>query len=864
MRRDTLPLRLLWNNQTHFRISPMAKSPNDYRFALVLLGFNGAVVLGHQILWTRRLTDLIGAGAFTTARVFGCFFLGLALGAAASRAVIGANRHPWRVAGCIELGIALFSLPLLMLPTWTGSIWTTLGPERLVAWQGLLIKDALSVLLICPPSFLMGITLPLVTAAVCKSGSRFAAGSVYLYAVHTIGGAAGLLLVVGVALQVLGATGSILLMMGLTIALALACFSYDWILVCRGKSAPQVFNDLTTGQGVHLPWQVYGLAFLSGAGILGLEILSLELLKLKTPVAFYPPAAVLFCVVALLALAAAVTPKLCQRLGGPTRTLGLCLAGGGVAIAAAPLVFMSTTTGHGVIIVPGMSLDGSLLRLLGVTLLSVGLPVLLAGITFPTLLCWHDGTGFKTEPWELGRLLAMNGIGGVVGAEFACRVLLPGLGVHGSFGMLGIAYCLGAAALVLAHRDRRIEVWIAPLAGVAVCVLLQAKFLSHLPLFLRASTFEVLNVSSSREGTLAVVERADIGRAMIFDNLYQIGSTQATSDMEREAHVPLLLHPAPRRVGFIGLGTGITAAGALRHEPVQSIRVVELCSLVHRAAASYFSDVNLGICSHPKARIEVEDARTFFLASKNSFEVIVGDLFIPWRPGEAQLCSLEQFTAARAALAPGGVFCQWLPMFQLTAEQFQTIVATFKKAFGEVHLFRSHFKTKSIAIALVGFKDGRLDWDTVARRCESERKLSSLPDPVCRYPEGLAMLYLGKYISDGPWDGPLNTLGNLRVELAASRQLMAGNPLDYFHGATSLWLDFLERQVAATRSDIPDALRAYPTVGLLATRWEIAQEMGDPSAPTIRRRLEEAIPQRMKADLASDGSFWPGRMPLVP
>ena len=60
----------------------MTGNRNDFRWALAALVFSGAAALGHQLLWTRRMADLIGATGDSNARVLGCYFLGLALGAA--------------------------------------------------------------------------------------------------------------------------------------------------------------------------------------------------------------------------------------------------------------------------------------------------------------------------------------------------------------------------------------------------------------------------------------------------------------------------------------------------------------------------------------------------------------------------------------------------------------------------------------------------------------------------------------------------------------------------------------------------------------------------------------------------------------
>jgi spermidine synthase len=76
---------------------------------------------------------------------------------------------------------------------------------------------------------------------------------------------------------------------------------------------------------------------------------------------------------------------------------------------------------------------------------------------------------------------------------------------------------------------------------------------------------------------------------MIFDNRYTLGGSASTGSMRRESHLPLLFHPSPEQVAFIGFGTGITGSGALEHRAVKSITAVELSALVAKAGERNFS-----------------------------------------------------------------------------------------------------------------------------------------------------------------------------------------------------------------------------------------------------------------------------------
>ncbi|PYI82090.1 MAG: spermidine synthase, partial [Verrucomicrobia bacterium] len=76
-----------------------------------------------------------------------------------------------------------------------------------------------------------------------------------------------------------------------------------------------------------------------------------------------------------------------------------------------------------------------------------------------------------------------------------------------------------------------------------------------------------------REGVMAsvaVVEDAARHRVLRVNNRFQMGGTAAANAEYRQAHIPLLLHPAPQRALLLGLGTGITLGAASLHPNVQS------------------------------------------------------------------------------------------------------------------------------------------------------------------------------------------------------------------------------------------------------------------------------------------------------
>src|ERR1043166_500424 len=163
------------------------------RFACGLALASGFAALTHELLWTRRLIDLLGASAESSSRVFGFFFLGLALGSAVAARLIHRVERPWRVVALAEAGVAVFALPMMVLPQSTDWIWPTLGMERLVQWPGVMVKTIVSAVVILPSAVCMGLVLPFLSHGLLRWPHRLETDGARLYALNTLGGAIGLL-----------------------------------------------------------------------------------------------------------------------------------------------------------------------------------------------------------------------------------------------------------------------------------------------------------------------------------------------------------------------------------------------------------------------------------------------------------------------------------------------------------------------------------------------------------------------------------------------------------------------------------------------------------------------------------------------
>lgn len=807
------------------------------------------------------MIDLLGAGAESSSRVFGVFFLGLAFGSAAAYVLVRRIRSPWLWLGGAELVIALLSLPIYFLPSWSGFIWPSLGPEALVSSWGGGIKLSLSVLLLLPPAFLMGWFLPILAAALLGGEWKLEQQGLRLYGWNTLGGVFGLALTAAVFLPLLGAPGSFAAVLGLNVLTAVGCFHLhrQGAEMAAAQSVGQAMKLGRSKARPAVPGGVLVLVFLSGFGVLALEVAFLEMIMLVAPLSFYAPAGILFSVILLLALAGFAAGPL-QRMAAVPGLVTGSLATAAVAAGIAPLVFFGLSV-YGGGLPSGGGFSWFLARLVIFSLLVCGPAFFLAGLAFPLLTAWsglreNDAAG---RGW--GRLLAVNGFGGLCGAEAAYRWLLPEWGIYGTVWVVGALYAAGAflAAYVLVEAPRqRVVARLMAIGGTAVLVLClrPVQTLTTVNPFMQ---IEVIEEWSGREGTLAVVERSDFGRGLLVQNQYMLGTSSARHDQARQAHLPLLLHPAPANVAFIGLATGITPGAALLHRAPEEVISIELSENVAAAARDYFGEYQNGLFSDDRSKVVIEDGRTYIASSRGRFDLVVGDLFLPWGPGEARLYSREHFQAVKGSLKPEGIFCQWLPLYQLTPADLEIILRTFQQVFSETHLFINGFRAESSALAVVGFTgEGRLDWEAVEARAADERSSGSVRDPFLRHRAGVQLLYVGKVpvLVDGPW----HTLNNMRIELQAGRERVTGNPsVKYITGGR--WGDFLEtwraRESLLTAGIAPEMVEA----AAMLTEQELRAASGERTTLAFDRRLAEIMPLELLRDGVADLEAWPGVVP---
>lgn len=679
---------------------------------LALFFASGVAGLAYELLWVRELALVFGNTAQATATTLAVFFVGLSLGQHAAGRRVARAHNPLRAYAVLEALVAA-----------TASLYFAIGPlyracaPPLFAWTGggafavTAVSGALGAVALMAPCVCMGATLPVMGQMVVRHAEALGAAFGLLYAVQTVGGALGALAAGFWLPGTIGFTRTYLLAMAVTATVAAVAYLASRTWSAPPSDAPPLRPEQGGGRD-RSPGRTPGMAALiagvSGFAALAIEVLWTHMFSQALHNSVYSFAAILVTFLVALSLGGLLAAGLARRsTDRPLIPLVVLLAAAGVGVAASPFVFNWMT--GGLQLLAGVGWGGYVRATFGCAAAVMLAPGILLGSVFPYTLRLAQRGG-RAAGAIIGELAFWNTVGAVAGSLSAGFVLLPWLGLWASLRVAALLYLV--AALVVAGTVWRAAraLILLPIAGIALLALaLDPTRLPHV--FLDRG--EVLkSVRDTPSGTVAVVDAGGV-LALELDGHYTVGGTGTITNDRRQAELPMLLHPQPRSVFFIGLGTGVTAGAALFH-PVDRVTVAELVPGIAEAARDSFAPFSNGLFSDARAHIAIGDARTILRADAQRYDVIVGDLFVPWHAGTGSLYTREHFESVRDRLADDGVFAQWLPLYQLSWRELAVIAHTMLDVFPQVTVWRGDFSARMPIAALVGQRTPRpLDLDAV-------------------------------------------------------------------------------------------------------------------------------------------------------
>jgi predicted membrane-bound spermidine synthase len=345
---------------------------------------------------------------------------------------------------------------------------------------------------------------------------------------------------------------------------------------------------------------------------------------------------------------------------------------------------------------------------------------IVAGMTLPLMTHYLLRTGLGEQ--AIGRVYAANTVGAIIGVLLAIHLLLPLAGLKGAV-IVG-AVCQLSIALLLFRREAPPQrsslatVWIAASVALVGFLSITAK-LDPSRMASGVYRYGIARVTSDskviflRDGKTATITLTQNGTDIVIatngkpDAGINMGPGAATSDeitMTMAAALPLAMHSEPKHIANIGVGSGLTSHVVLTSPVVQVLDSIEIEPTMVEAARIGFEARVKNFFHDPRSKIHYEDAKTFFAAANQKYDVIISEPSNPWVSGVASLFSGEFYAHVKRYLAPHGLLVQWVQIYETDI----TVVASIAKALSPNFADYAIYNTDNSNILIVASADGRV------------------------------------------------------------------------------------------------------------------------------------------------------------
>lgn len=725
---------------------------------------SGITALVYEVVWAKYLALFVGGTSLAHTIVLATFMGGLAFGNAFfGRYADRPGVEKLRLYALLEVGIGITCLLFPTVLGWLGELYVAVGsrngPE---APANHALKIGLSAASMLLPCALMGGTLPVLAKYTVDSLSGLGVRVSRLYFINAAGAVVGCLAggfyVVeewGLEFGMVATSLANSAIGGLFYALSRSDdgsgYAVPGVPSAAHPSEPQR-SGYTESQGRTAFWCI------GAAGALSMlyELVWIRLLILSIGGTVHSFSTMLASFIAGIALGSALVGLLLRRSRNALALFGLCELGIALSVLLAmpwyeglPFLFFRvgswlahTPETYPIYLLSQVALAG-LLMLAPTTLMGATLPL-------ASRVCVDR---FEALGRRIGDVFSINTMGNVVGAIITGFVLLPRLGLEPTLLLGALASGVLGVVLLRAWRPRGEwsplraladvvrpgapsegpRVWAVALA--ALCLVGGARLSGHGawdPRLLQGGLYrweakfefpswEAFKEFRSRvrlvygrdgsDASVSVEEIEGFRRILCVNGKPDASTGGDLATQLMLGHLGMFLHPQPRRVMVIGLGSGATAGAVLRH-PGATADVAEISPEVVEASV-YFESVNDGVLGNPRMALSVLDAREFLLLTRRKYDVIVSEPTNVWVPGVANLFTKDFYQLVLDRLEPGGLFNQWIHLYASDRDMVASLLTTLAETFPYVSLW---VVEDGDMFVLAARERPSLDLDRLARR----------------------------------------------------------------------------------------------------------------------------------------------------
>jgi spermidine synthase len=207
-------------------------------------------------------------------------------------------------------------------------------------------------------------------------------------------------------------------------------------------------------------------------------------------------------------------------------------------------------------------------------------------------------------------------------------------------------------------------------------------------------TTETLFEECSEFQRISVVDTKAYGRLLLLDGAVMTTDKDEFVYHEMITHVPMMVHPRPKRVLVIGGGDGGTIRELMKHPEVEEAVLCEIDGKVVEACKTFFP-YHTSRLTHPKVTVYVGDGVAYMAEAAEAphkFDVIIIDSTDPVGPGEG-LFTETFYRHCFSALNEDGILVAQTESPFLSREVIEKVYPLYQRIFPIVNMYTGHIPT---------------------------------------------------------------------------------------------------------------------------------------------------------------------------
>jgi spermidine synthase len=403
------------------------------------------------------------------------------------------------------------------------------------------------------------------------------------------------------------------------------------------------------------------------------------------------------------------------------------------------------------------------------------IPTTLMGATFP-VVSKKITARMDVMGRSVGSAYSFNTLGAIIGSFSAGFLLIPFAGVKMATVIAAFLNVAVAFSMIVLSKARLkgivIAVSIILFAAPLIAAVLSKEEKSTINYY-KAERFKTYNEFLTFRNSNIFLFNRDYreGRVKLWRDrngflILEVGGKiegTAPEDMANTlllSYLPIASHQGAESFLTIGLGTGVTLSAAKDY--VSNLYLVEINKGVIDALRTFGIP---GLLNN--VDVKINDARNYLLLTEKKFDIISAEPSYPTEASTGNLFTREFYEIAASRLNTGGIYCQWLPYYQLSNDDVTMMVRTFGSVFEHVHLWKVKH---SYDLILVGSEVPFIfNAEEIKKRTmELNKSGVELPFVLSRGPEQVREIVKQRL------DIPLNTDDRPVLEFHAARNLITG------------------------------------------------------------------------------------------